>query len=716
MDATATGTRAFDTVHLRGGGTSVVLALLAGQGSVPAILHWGPDLGDAAAEHLPMLARAQLAQPVSGGLDGPVLRSVLPLESEGWLGTPGLAGGRAGRDFSPAFAVVDLESDDASCLVRLADPLTALEAEWRIAVDPAGLVRLSASLTNVGTEAYDLDGLTLSLPVPPTAAEVLDTTGRHLRERHPQRHAITVGRYVRESRRGRPGADATLLLAAGERAFGFERGRVHALHLAWSGDHRLAVERTPGGDTVLQAEELLRSGAVRLAPGESYRTPEALGSWGEGLNDLSARFHRMLRARPQHPQRPRPVTLNTWEAVYFDLDQERLVELARAGARVGAERFVLDDGWFRGRRDDSAGLGDWYVDETVFPDGLGPLIDAVTGLGLEFGLWVEPEMVNPDSDLARAHPEWLLQPSGRLPLASRRQQVLDLSRPGAYDYVLERIDALLATYDIAYLKWDHNRDLLEAGSTATGTSAVHAHTLALYRLLDELRRRHPRVEIESCASGGARIDLGILDRTDRVWTSDCIDPIERLTIQRYTGLLLPPELMGMHISGPVSHSTWRTSRLSLRAGVALFGHLGIEWDVTGLSADEETELAGYVDLHRRLRPWMHRGVTVHADLADPAADLRGVVSEDGSHAIFAYTQVGSSNAYPPAVIRFPGLDPERTYEVRLLGASDEDRASWRLPDWAREPIRLTGRMLGEVGLRPLVLPPEYLVLIEMEAV
>ena len=239
---------------------------------------------------------------------------------------------------------------------------------------------------------------------------------------------------------------------------------------------------------------------------------------------------------------------------------------------------MLDDGWFAGRRDDTTSLGDWSVSTEVWPEGLGPLIDHVIALGMQFGLWVEPEMVNLESDLARAHPEWLFSAGGRPGLPSRHQHVLDLAHPGAYEHVLKSLDHLLTTYDIAYLKWDHNRNLNDAGHTPDGTPGVHAHTLAVYGLLDELRERYPRLEIESCAGGGARIDLGILERTDRVWPSDCIDALERQQIQRFTALLLPPELMGTHIGSAESHTTLRRHSLAFRA---ITGAVGASGDRVG---------------------------------------------------------------------------------------------------------------------------------------
>jgi alpha-galactosidase len=720
--------------HLRRGGTSVVLDTTSA--GLPSIVHWGEDLGALSDSELEHLVTATLPQRVSGGLDVPARLSLLPQDAFGWQGTPGLSGSRRGLSFSPALVTSDVvvsngvhagepatgqsavgvvsDSDAAAATITAIDPMAGLTLHIELALTESGLLTQQLTLANTGDGDYDLTGLAATFPLPATATEILDSSGRHLRERTPQRHAFTIGRHERESRTGRPGADATLLLCAGTPGFGFEGGLVHAVHLAWSGNHRLSAERSVSGHSMLQASELLLPGEVRLAPGERYSTPVAIASWGHGLTELSGRLHQMLRARPNHPSRPRPITLNTWEAVYFDLDLERLKSLADAAAAVGAERYVLDDGWFRGRRDDTSGLGDWFVDESIWPDGLKPLIDHVTGLGLEFGLWVEPEMVNPDSDLARAHPEWMLQAAGRLPVEGRQQQVLDLSHREAAAYILERLDALVTEYPIAYLKWDHNRDLADAGNTATGAPAVHNNVVALYSLLDELRTRHPGLEIESCASGGARIDLGILDHTDRIWTSDCIDPIERLTIQKYTNLLVPYELMGAHVSGPQSHSTGRTLDLDLRAGVAMFGHFGIEWDISRISPDELADLASWVAAHKTYRSLLHTGRAVFADVADPSVDLRGVVAQDRGRALYAATQATSSGTYPGGALLLPGLDDDRRYTVRLaepqttVGGNGQSSLKW-----AEQPITLTGRALRTVGVRMPVIFPQHLILIDV---
>ncbi|MGP4110197.1 alpha-galactosidase [Streptomyces sp. 4N509B] len=706
--------------HLRSAGVSLVVDC-SGRG-LPRVVHWGEDLGALSEAALAALAHVQVPQIGSNNVDVVVPLSVLPEQAAGWLGTPGLTGHRAGADFSTSFSVTAVEPTDRALAVTAEDVTAGLELRLEIELTASGLVRQRATLTSraePGEAPFSLSGVLLTLPVPERATELLDMTGRHLRERTPQRHAFTIGTHLRENRKGRTGTDAATVHVAGEAGFGFRHGEVWGLHVAWSGNHRSLAERTHTSVALLGGGELLLAGEVALGPEESYTTPWVYGSYGRhGLDELATRFHDHLRARPRHPHSPRPVTLNVWEAVYFDHDLTRLTALADAAAEVGAERFVLDDGWFRGRRDDQAGLGDWYVDEDVWPDGLYPLVNHVRGLGLEFGLWVEPEMVNPNSDLARAHPEWILATGDRMPPESRHQQVLDLGHPEAYAYILQRLDAIVSEYELTYLKWDHNRDLVEAGHSPTGRAGVHAQTEAVYRLLDELRSRHPRLEIESCSSGGGRVDLGILERTDRVWASDCIDALERQTIQRYTGLLLPPELIGSHVGAPTAHTTGRTHGMAMRAGTALFGHFGIEWDLTRATPDDRAALARWITLHKELRPLLHGGRVVRGDHPDPALWVHGVVAADGSHAVYALVQMATSVASPPGLVRLPGLDPEAEYRVEPLppGARLKGAAYTPLPWWRDGGVTLTGRVLGAVGVRAPVQHPERLVLVEARRV
>lgn len=382
---------------------------------------------------------------------------------------------------------------------------------------------------------------------------------------------------------------------------------------------------------------------------------------------------------------------------------------------VGVERFVLDDGWFLGRRDDTAGLGDWFVDAAVWPDGLGPIIEHVRGLGMEFGLWFEPEMVNPNSELARKHPDWILHTDGRWPVSARQQQVLNLANADCFEYLLGRLDAILSEYPISYIKWDHNRDLLDAADPRTGNPSVRESTLALYRLLAELKHRHPGVEIESCASGGARVDLGILDYTDRIWTSDCIDPLERLDNQANTGLLVPYELMGAHIGGPKSHSTGRQHSLGFMARTAIFGHFGIEWDISTISAAQTEELASWISFHKENRELFHTGTSVHADLPDPALDVRGVVAADGSRAVYSLTQRTASTTYPSGRITLPGLLPDTRYRVQLSQPLNDQLGNGQSPlDWTVAETILSGGLLAVTGLASPVLFPEQAVLITVD--
>ena len=679
-------------LHLRAGGVSLVLDARGGAGApLPVVLHWGPDLGDLADGNA--LAEALVPAAAHSAVDRPVRRRLLPMPADGWRLRPGLAGARPdGGGWSPRFLVrsVELDADRAGAVVEADDPEAELALVTRLRLHPSGVLEVGHTLRNLGQGPYLVGQLAASLPLPARAVEVLDLTGRWCRERIPQRHQLPHGAWAREGRHGRTGHDATLVLAVGTPGFGFRSGEVWGLHLAWSGDSDHWAERNPDGHAGVGAAELLGPSEVALGPGETYATPPVLATYSaEGLDGLSAAYHRYLRERPSHPRTPRPVVLNTWEAVYFDHRLERLTELADVAARLGVERFVLDDGWFGGRRDDTRGLG------------------------MEFGLWVEPEMVSPDSELFRAHPDWALGVPGRLPPPWRAQQVLDLARPDAYAHVRDRLDALLTEYEIGFLKWDHNRDLVDAAHD--GRPAVHAQTRAAYALLDELRARHPGLEIESCSSGGARVDLGILERTDRVWASDANDALERQQIQRWTGLLLPPELIGTHVGPPRAHTTGRVHDLSFRAATALFGHFGIEWDIASADARERAGLAEAIALYKRVRGLLHSGEVVRADHPDPAAFVHGVVAADHSEALFAYVQLAASDDEAPGAIRIVGLDPERVYRVEPVAiAGGPALRQVKPPGWlANGGITLAGRALGAAGLQMPVLLPEQALLLHI---
>ncbi|MEO6943638.1 MAG: alpha-galactosidase [Lacisediminihabitans sp.] len=691
-----------------GGGTSLAIDL---SGEAPEVIHWGADLGSEAS----VPTGLSVAVPNSS-YDSAEGIALFPQASSGWRGRPALIGHRQGRGFSPHLVTSGHRAlGSTGHEITLADAEVGISVTIELHLSEEGMLRTRTTLTNTGAAGYCVQQLSTVLPLGPEAVEMLDLTGRWCREQHPQRRAIAQGTWLRESRHGRTGHDSSVLFAAGTASFSNRSGKVWATHLGFSGNHEVYLEKTAGNVAMIGAGELLAPGEITLGAGESYATPWTYAAYSEqGIDGITETFHRWMRGRSGHPSSPRPVVLNTWEAVYFNHDLATLTELAERAKEVGVERFVLDDGWFRHRRDDSAGLGDWYVDDDVWPDGLTPLIDAVTSRGMKFGLWVEPEMVNEDSDLIREHPGWISGPGSRVPRLWRHQQVLDLVNPDAWQYIYDRLDALLSENDISYLKWDQNRDLTEMGHD--GLPSTHEQTLAVYRMLDALREAHPGVEIESCSSGGARVDLGILERTDRVWASDCNDALERQTIQRWTQSVLPPELVGSHVGPPTAHTTGRTHDLSFRAATALFGHFGMEWDIREADGEVLAELKAAVALYKKHRALLHSGVAVHADLADPAYLLHGVVAQDASMALFAFVSVATSFAEHPGRVQFPGLDPERRYRVRVAFPSGADAYKQQEgPAWVANGFEATGLALAKVGLPMPILNPEHAIVLELLA-
>ncbi len=713
-------------VQLEAAGVGLVVSVP--EGRLPVVAHWGAALGRLDADLATDLVSAQQQVVGPNTVDVPTRVALLPEHHTGWVGRPGLAGSRGGRGWSPRFSVTAVTVDGmpvegfvsggAGVLtVDAADLELSLELRLTVELLPTGVVRSRAQVTNTDAAPYQVDDLVLAYPVPAEASELLDFAGRWGRERVPQRRGFTVGAHLREGRKGRTGADAAYVLHAGTPGFGFADGSLYAVHTAWSGNHTHYAERLLSGERVLGGGELLLPGEVVLAQGEAYESPWVYAAYGVGLDEVARRFHRHLRSRPAgRLPVDRPVTLNVWEAVYFDHDLDRLLPLAEQAATLGVERFVLDDGWFGSRRDAHSGLGDWVVSTDAWPDGLHSLVDRVRALGMQFGLWFEPEMVNPDSDVARAHPEWVMAARAEWPVESRFQQVLDLAVPGAYEHVKSQMLAILAENDIGYIKWDHNRDLVEAGNqTDGGRPAVHEQTLAFYRLVDELKAAHPGLEIESCSSGGARVDLGVLERTDRVWVSDCIDPLERQHMMRWTAQLVPPEFLGSHIASGRSHTTGRVHDLSFRAGTAVFGHLGIEWDLTQASPEELADLGAWVSFFKQHRALLLGGDLVRMDGFDEHLFVHGVLAPDRSEGMFAVAAVGSLSASPGPRLRLRGLEAAASYRLRpvIVGTPP---VGLRDPHWwgpapDHPGAVFSGAVLAEVGVAaPLVFPDQVVLL------
>jgi alpha-galactosidase len=587
------------TITLHGDDCSLVIE--CPENAPPLWRYWGPRLSD---DYVSGPTLMETRPTPSFSLDETVPFSIFPTFGMGWFGQSALLAHRAGQDFTQAIMRTDVVRLEAENAVRfcLFDDVAQIELTVSMALND-NVLTISTSLTNRGDGVLDVQWLAAAvLPLPANAAKAHSFTGRHNSEFVQQTDALARAIWRKENRRGLTSHDAFpgALIDAD--------GVSYAAQLAWSGNHVQSIEWLDDGRYQWQLGEWLSPGEVLLPRGATITTPDVLATCShKGTDDIAQNFHAAIRTRMTWPggsMTPRPVHLNTWEGYYFNHDLPSLIKLADAAAEVGIERFVLDDGWFHRRDDDSKALGDWWPDIDKYPKGLAPLADHVVAKGMEFGLWVEPEMVNPDSELFAAHPEWAMQLAGRPLLTARNQLVLDLSRPEVGDYLFGCIAKLLEDLPISYLKWDHNRDLAPAGGVG-GTAAYRKQVLAAYALLDRFRSAFPNVEIEACAGGGGRIDAGIVRHSHRFWTSDCIDAVSRAQMQPGFLQYMPPETMGAHIGAAPAHSTGRSQSLDFRAAVAMQGHLGVEFDLVKLSTEERTRLAAWIAFYKDWRRLLH---------------------------------------------------------------------------------------------------------------
>lgn len=704
-------------VHLVHDGVSVVVDV---SGGVPAIVHWGAALSAPDASTMSALTDRPTTH---GSLDVVPKLEVVPQHSLGSMARPGLLGHRpGGRDWSPRFSTCEVSATPTSVETVSVDSVSQLRLTVRLHLATSGALRVVARVTNEGESRWLLQALTVSVPMPAHARDLSTYTGRWSREACVHRRTLDHGAWTAENRTGRTSHEYPPVVWCSTTDAREWSGEVWGIHLAWSGNHAMLAEVMPDGRRYVQAGELLAPGEVCLQPGESYDTPEMIAAYsGSGFTPASWVMHRDVRDRvaanaptSSNATVNRPVLLNTWEATYFDHDTEKLQGLATAASALGIERFVLDDGWFGERRHDRAGLGDWEVSTAVYPEGLAPLIRHVRSLGMDFGIWVEPEMANPESDLLRRHPEWVLHSQDYDPVLARQQVVVDLTNPEAFRHIHDRLHELLRDHDIAFVKWDMNRPLIHA-QTADGVAATRLQTLALYRMIDHLRAAHPSVQFESCASGGGRIDHAVLSRTSRVWTSDCNDPLERQHIQRGVGMWVPNEMLGMHIGAQRSHTTGRSQSIEFRALTALFGWMGVECDPRSFSDHERSVVSETVALHKQHRSLLHEGDAVRFDLDDASALAHGVYAHDRSEALLAFVQLSTSPWLVVPRWRIPGLVPERSYTVSHVPMGRLGGIGRSLPEWMTRPTTVTGRELAIVGLQPPSLWPESGVLVHLRS-
>ena len=680
-------------LHLHDERLSIVIST---RGNVPAIVYWGSFLG-----HSPLHQNLFTRAILGGGIDLDPPLGIIAQHHDGWLGNPGFEGCFPdGSGSFPHFVITSNANTTTSADFTLRDARLDLDLRISIEIHASGVTAISGAFTNRGSMPFLLHSLRFALPVPPRAQELLTIGGRWGMEFGEQRTPWTQSTISVSNNRGRTSHEKWPVVFAGTAQFGEQHGEVWGCHVGWSGNFDITLDGVTEHRKHMMVGEKLIAGELAVQPNETYSAPTVYAVHSShGLSSASQHFHQFVRSRLRHENTRRPVTLNTWEAVYFEHNFDTLTKLADVAAHVGVERFVLDDGWFSGRRNDTAGLGDWTVDSSIWPDGLTPLISHVKSLGMEFGIWCEPEMVNPDSDVYRQHPDWVLHSGANTAITGRNQLVLDMSHIEVRNYLFNCISRLLDAHDISYVKWDHNRDLV--------ASPAHSQTLGTYELLDRLKKAHPQVQFESCASGGGRIDFGILPYVDRFWTSDSIDPLDRMLIQRGAQRLMPPEVLGTHIGSPISHITRRSHSLTFRTSTALFGWLGVEWNLLDASPHELDRLTSVIAQYKTFRPLLHTGLLFREDHPDNNIMVHGVSAHDQSHSLASVTRLANSPSSHVDPIHLHQFDDNATFMIEPLHLGTPTYAPHRkLPQWIDEgSITMTGKQLREIGITcPPLLP------------
>jgi alpha-galactosidase len=565
-------------------------------------------------------------------------------------------------------------------IVVLKDISRDIFVELHYTVDEAtGILGRSAVITNRTKQPLTIEQAAAASWNLPSGADysLHYLSGRWAAEDSLNRQQILPGKTVLESRRGSTGHQNNPWFAI-ERgnSMNEETGEVWFGALAWSGSWSISIEqdqlrqvRVTGGYNPFDFSH-------HLAPGEQLSTPVFYGGYSrQGIGGASRALHRfeLTRILPQAPKvRPRPIIYNSWEATGFNVNEAEQEALAEKAASLGIERFVMDDGWFGQRKDDHAGLGDWYVNPQKFPNGLKPLIDKVHSLGMDFGLWVEPEMVNPESDLYRKHPDWVLNFAGRPRSESRNQLVLNLARQDARDYVFEFLDNLLSTNDIAFLKWDYNRNWSEPGWDAVATDEQKEvyvkYVENLYSILRELRAKHPKVEIESCSGGGGRVDLGVLSFTDEVWPSDNTDPFDRLTIQDGFTYAYTPGVMMAWVTDSPNWVNKRTTSVEYRFLSSMQGSLGVGANLDKWTPEDFAVAKDMIAAYKQVRETVQHGSLYRLISPQHNSEYSATesVSLDKQQAVLFTFLHSSQKGYPFPRVYLRGLDPTRQYHLRFI--------------------------------------------------
>ena len=571
-------------------------------------------------------------------------------------------------------ATFENETSKAKTLIIYAsDKVTGLKAElmYSIFEGSDAIVRSVKIINSSDKDIFLTKVMSASLDMDSEDFELLTLHGSWARERQIDQRPIGYGKTSVGSVKGESSHQEHPFMALVEKGATQERGRVYGFSFVYSGNFLAQAEKSQFDSVRVMMGINPGNFKWQLKPGESFQAPEVVMVYSdEGLGKMSRTYHDLYREhliRSPYKDRERPILINNWEATYFDFNTDKLLAIAREAKKSGIEMLVMDDGWFGGRKDDNSSLGDWNVNEEKLPGGLKYLVDEVNKIGLKFGIWMEPEMISPDSDLYRAHPDWAIQIPGREGTRSRNQFVLDLSRPEVVEHTWNSIKNVLSSANIEYLKWDMNRQITDIGSFGLNKENMgelsHRFVLAVYELQERLIKEFPNLLLENCSGGGARFDPGMLYFGPQIWCSDDTDAIERLGIQEGTALVYPLSSMGAHVSDCPNHTVGRVTPFETRGHVALAGTFGYELDITKILEEDRAMIPEQTAMYHKYNKLVRSGdyYRVASYRENGYYDCYGVVSKDKSEALYTFVQVKGRPNYHSRLIRLSGLDPDKKY-------------------------------------------------------
>ncbi len=512
--------------------------------------------------------------------------------------------------------------------------------------------------------------------------EMITLHGSWARERHIQRRPVGYGFQGAESIQGKSSHQDNPFFAILEHNADQTQGDCYGFNFVYSGNF-LAQASVSEFDSLRLLMGINPEGfSWKLEPGQEFLSPEvAMVYSSKGIGGMSRSFHDLYRGhliRSPWQFKNRPVLVNNWEATYFDFNTQKLIDIAKEAAECGIEMLVMDDGWFGGRSSDNMALGDWTVNTEKLPGGLEFLVSEVNKLGLKFGIWFEPEMISPDSDLFRAHPDWAVQIPGRTPALARNQLVLDITRPEVADHVYSRIKSVLKSANIEYVKWDMNRSLCDIASANLPADRqgefFHRYVLALYAMQEKLISDFPNLLLENCSGGGARYDAGMLYYGPQIWCSDDMDPVERLSIQEGTSIVYPLSTMGSHVCVSPNHTTHRHLPFETRGNVALSGTFGYELDITKLSEEDKAAIPEQIARYKKFSPMVRSGdyYRIESDSQTRGFDAWQIVSKDMKQSFVTIVQVNAIAFSHSRIIRLQGLKADSNYRIEFIGQDTEN--------------------------------------------